>query len=343
MQATCWWLTSTLLGFALAGCSDGAHQDQTEAPGSTAVEASKLAPLEASDSRTREAAASAGSDPQDQSVEEFPETPQVELQEAAAPSGSGKPIQSLHETLLFFPSKFPTGDWSPAGLEVEDCWFTAQDGTRLHGWYVEHPNPRAVVLYAHGNAGNVAQWAGVLRLLHKRFHVSVMIFDYRGYGRSEGVPTIKGTLLDIRAARLHLAELANVAPEEIVLWGRSLGGALAIDLAASEGARGLIVESTFSSLRDVALIHYPRAVVDWFIGDELDSAARIQEFQGPFLQSHGTADRLVPLSLARRLFEAAGEPKQFVAVSGGNHNDANSAQYLQAVEVFLKGLPAHDP
>ena len=167
-----------------------------------------------------------------------------------------------------------------------------------------------------------------------------MIFDYRGYGRSEGVPTIKGALLDIRAARLYLAELTKIAPEEIVLWGRSLGGALAIDVAASDGTRGLIVESTFSSLRDVALIHYPRAVVDWFIGDELNSVESIREFHGPLLQSHGTADRLVPLSLARRMFEAANEPKEFIAVPGGDHNDGGSESYLQAVEAFLAQLPA---
>jgi fermentation-respiration switch protein FrsA (DUF1100 family) len=339
MQSTCWWLIPTLIAIALAGCSDGAYQDQTQDPGSATGEATKIAAPTASDPQNHNVAKPAGFDGKGELVDELPETPQGESQQASAPTSSRKPVQSLHETLLFFPSKYPRGDWSPAGLEVEDCWFTAQDGTRLHGWYVEHPNPRALVLYAHGNAGNVAQWARVLRLLHKRFQVSVMIFDYRGYGRSEGVPTVKGALLDVRAARLHLAELTKVAPEEIVLWGRSLGGALAIDVAANDGARGLIVESTFSSLRDVALIHYPRAVVDWFIGDELNSVERIQDFQGPLLQSHGTADRLVPLSLARRLFEAANEPKQFTVVEGGDHNSAGGERYLQAVEAFLARLP----
>ena len=336
-------LASILLACALAACSDGAHREPAKDPGSAAVSAGEPSPLPASGSQNRDVAKAESSKPSSELLDELPETPQDESQRAPTTSGSAKPIQSLHETLLFFPSKYPIGDWSPAGLEVEDCWFTAQDGTRLHGWYVEHPTPRAVVLYAHGNAGNVAEWAGVLRLLHERFRVSVMIFDYRGYGRSEGIPTIEGALLDTRAARLHLAELTNVAPEEIVLWGRSLGGALAIDVAATDGARGLILESTFCSLRDVALVHYPRPVVDWFIADELNSAESIQGFQGPLLQSHGTADRLVPLSLARSLFEAANEPKKFITVAGGDHNNAGGEAYFQAVEAFLARLPVRTP
>lgn len=345
MQPTCYQLASVLVACALTGCSDRARQGQAEDTGSAAVAASEAVPRAVSHSQTHDAAEQARLEPQNHVADEFLQThhDDDESRDGPIPGGAGKPIQSLHETLLFFPSKYPTGDWSPTGLDVKDCWFTAQDGERLHGWYVQHPNPRAVVLYAHGNGGNVAQWAGVLRLLHERFRVSVMIFDYRGYGRSEGVPTIKGALLDIRAARLHLAEFAEVAPQEIVLWGRSLGGALAIDVAASDGARGLIVESTFSSLRDVALIHYPRAVVDWFIANELNSSERIQDFQGPLLQSHGTADRLVPLSLARSLFEAANEPKQFVAVAGGGHNDSGGEPYLQAVEAFLARLPVRTP
>ena len=130
------------------------------------------------------------------------------------------------------PSRYPAGDWQPAGLAFEDAWFTAKDGTRLHGWYVPHPQPRAVVLFCHGNGGNVALWADVLRILHDRMGVTAMGFDYRGYGRSEGTPSEAGVLADARAARTWLAQRAGIAENQIVLMGRSLGGAVAVDLAA---------------------------------------------------------------------------------------------------------------
>ena len=127
-----------------------------------------------------------------------------------AESSSG-PLGKLERSLVFAPNRFPDGNWHPAGLDFEDAWFTAADGTRLHGWYVPRPQPRAVVLFCHGNAGNVALWADVLRLLHDRMGVAALVFDYRGYGRSEGTPSEAGVLADARAARTWLASRAGIA------------------------------------------------------------------------------------------------------------------------------------
>jgi len=246
-------------------------------------------------------------------------------------------VRSLDEMLLFFPAKYPEGDWEPAGLDFEDVWFESADGTKLHGWYCPATEPLAVILFAHGNGGHLAHRAEVLKFLQTELNVSVMMFDYRGYGRSEGVPTVKGILQDARAAAQALAEQASVAEEELVLMGRSLGGAVMIDLATEIEPSGLIVECTFPSLKAVASIHYRR--LSWLVpADKLNSAKRICEYKGPFLQSHGTLDLIIPFELGQALFEAANEPKQFVTISNGNHNTPQSMEYYETLTEFLTDL-----
>lgn len=167
----------------------------------------------------------------------------------------------------------------------------------------------------------------------------MLLFDYRGYGRSEGVPTIDGVLADARAARHWLAERAGVTEKEIVLVGNSLGGAVAVDLAGRDGARGLVLENTFASLADVAERHFGR-LTRLLVEGRLDSASRIRDYHGPLLQTHGSADQVVPSESGRRLFQAAAGPKTFVEVAGGDHNDAPARAYLDALNRFLGGLPA---
>jgi len=246
--------------------------------------------------------------------------------------------RSPDEFLALFPSKFPQGNWRPAETHFEDCWFTAVDGLRLHGWYLQHPQPRAVVLHIHGNAGNLSHRAEVAELLHARYDASVLLFDYRGYGRSEGIPTMLGILRDARAARKELAARENIAENQVVLLGESLGGAVAVDLAAEEGARGLILESTFSSLRDVAGFHYPRLLVSMVVADKLNSAARIGKYRGPLLQVHGDADQIIPFASGRRLFDAANEPKRLLVLARHDHNDALPQEWYQAMEKFFDDL-----
>jgi uncharacterized protein len=247
-------------------------------------------------------------------------------------------VQTLDELLLFFPSKHPVGNWKPDGLQFEDAWFSALDGTRLHGWYCPCENARAVVLFAHGNAGNLSHRAQRLKYLHDELRVTTLIFDYRGYGRSEGTPRVEGVLEDARAARKSLAGRAGVNESQVVLWGESVGGAVAVQLASEGGARGLILESTFSSLRDVASVHYPRAA--WLIpADKLDSASRIGSYNGPLLQSHGDVDRTIPIALGLKLFEAAKGRKQFVRMEGNDHNDEPSTDYLRELDRFIGDLP----
>jgi uncharacterized protein len=246
--------------------------------------------------------------------------------------------RSVDELFALFPAKYPQGNWKPADVTFEDCWFWSSDGLRLHGWYYRHPRPRAVLLFIHRNAGNLSYRAPVVKLLHDRFALSVLIFDYRGYGRSEGIPTLDGILRDARAARHKLAERERIADKDVVLLGESLGGAVAVDLASEDGARALILESTFSSLSDAAAAHYSEALANVLTADKLDSASKIKNYMGPLLQCHGDRDRTIPYDLGRKLFAAANEPKTFVTLPGKDHNDAKTEGYYKTLEAFLSKL-----
>jgi fermentation-respiration switch protein FrsA (DUF1100 family) len=248
---------------------------------------------------------------------------------------SSASLERLERSLLFRPAIYPEGDWQPADLIHEEAWFKSADGTRLHGWFCPAANPRAVVLYLHGNAGNVTCLKDTARLLQEKLGVSVLVFDYRGYGRSDGTPSEEGILADARAARRWLAARTGLDERDLVLLGRSLGGAVAVDLAAADGARGLILENTFTSMTEVARAQAWRLPVGSVMHTRLDSLAKIGSYHGPLLQTHGDADRLVPFAMGKQLFAAANEPKRFVAVPGGGHNDGYSDNYYRALDLFL--------
>jgi len=247
-------------------------------------------------------------------------------------------VMIFEESLIFFPMRYPEGEWQPLGLPLEDAWFHADDGVRLHGWYAAREEPRAVVLFCHGNAGNVTHRAEQVRVLRELAEVSVLVFDYRGYGRSEGKPNEPGLLADARAARAWLAQRAGIPESEIVVMGRSVGGAVAVDLAARDGARALVLESTFTSIPDMAALHYPWLPFRRLIRNRFDSLAKIADYHGPLLQSHGDADTIVPHSLGRQLFDAANEPKKLITLPGGDHNDPQDREYYAALVEFLDGI-----
>lgn len=245
----------------------------------------------------------------------------------------------FENSLVYFPSKYPEGDWQPIGLQFEDAWFTSADGTRLHGWYVPSEQPVAVVLFCHGNGGNLSHRNELLQTMQQLVGATVLAFDYRGYGRSEGTPHEAGILADARAARAWLAEKAGVAERDIVLMGESLGGAVAVDLAARDGARGLVLEDTFTSLPDMAALHYPWLPARWLMRHRLDSLSLIGQYHGPLLQIHGDADTVVPYSTGQKLFAAANEPKKFLTQAGADHNDPRSMEFYRELKTFLEELP----
>lgn len=247
---------------------------------------------------------------------------------------------SIIERLLVFPA--PTvneDDWDVPDLPFEDIYFHAQDGTRLHGWYVPHPEPKAVVLYCHGNGEYVAQLANRLRVLHQRIGVTVFAWDYRGYGHSEGRPHEKNVIADARVAHLWLAERTGVSPADIVLIGRSLGGAVAVELAAEYHVRGLVLDRTFASLVDAAAHNYPWLPVRWLMQNRFSSLERIEHYHGPLLQAHGTADHIVPFAMGKELFDAApGKNKRFIEVPNGGHSGLLPDYWYKALVEFIDSL-----
>ncbi len=256
------------------------------------------------------------------------------------PSRAEKKTQTFYERFLFLQSKYPRGNWSPKGLEFQDVFFPSQDGTNLHGWYCPAKDPRAVILISHGNAGHVADRAPWLRYLQHEAQVSVFIFDYQGYGRSEGIPTVKGAIADAKAARKKLREIADIKDSEMFLMGESLGGAIAVQLAADSPPRGLILQSTFSSLREIADLHYSK--LSWMVPKHtLNSHAKISDYQGPLLVSHGTADQIIPLSSGKKLYHAANEPKHFVEVKRAGHRNWFTREYANTLNQFIQLANKH--
>jgi fermentation-respiration switch protein FrsA (DUF1100 family) len=249
-------------------------------------------------------------------------------------------MAAFENSFIFFPSVYPDGDWQPEGLAFEDANFEADDGARLHGWYVPAANPKAVVLFAHGNAGNLTHRVDIIDALANALGASVLAFDYRGYGRSEGHPSEQGILADARAARRWLARRSGTSESQIVLMGESIGGAVMVDLAAHDGARALVLENTFSSLADVGAYHYPWLPVRLVMRSKFDSARKIRDYHGPLLMFHGDSDRIIPVQLGQRLFDAANEPKRLVVIPFGDHNDPRTRTAYEELGRFLSELPA---
>jgi len=222
------------------------------------------------------------------------------------------------------------------GLAYEDVALQTRDGVRLHAWFIPAENPRATVLFCHGNAGNISHRLDSIHLLHS-LGLQVLIFDYRGYGQSEGKPSEAGTYRDADAAWHYLLEVRGLSAEEIVIFGRSLGAAVAADLASRTHPAAVILEAAFTSVPDMAAGIYPWLPVrllSRYRYDNLDKLARIDR---PLLVVHSRQDEVIPFAHGERLFAAAHEPKFFLEINGG-HNDAfqrSRKAYTHALQSFL--------
>lgn len=254
-------------------------------------------------------------------------------------SPDGKRIVPPENFLVYQPSGPHPEDWQPPGLDYEDVSFTTEDGVQLHGWYCPVPDPKAYVLFAHGNAGNLTYRYPDLLNFTKKLGVTIFAFDYRGFGRSEGYPSERGLLKDARAARAWFAEKEQIEQSEIVLFGRSLGGGVMIDLAAKDGAKALILESTFVSLPAVANEHLPLSP-GLLMVNRFNSLKKLPKYHGPLILAHGTDDKLIPLEQGQKLFEVANEPKQMVTIPGAGHNWAATEEYLDELKAFFNSLDA---
>ncbi|MBU0678770.1 MAG: alpha/beta hydrolase [Verrucomicrobia bacterium] len=238
---------------------------------------------------------------------------------------------------LFHPSGSDEGSPADQGLQFSDVEFMTNDGKRLHGWWVPHENALGTVLFCHGNAGNISTRTAIIRDL-QAFGVNVFAFDYRGYGRSQGIPTEKGTYLDAEAAyEVVRSRYADAEDPPVAVYGRSLGGAVAVELALRKPVRALILESAFTSTVDIGKELYPLLPVDWFCRYRYDSAKKLPEIAVPKLIAHSPDDEVIPYRHGERLFEAAAPPKRFVRLSGTHDELAwvSSPQYRCELAAFL--------
>lgn len=243
--------------------------------------------------------------------------------------------------LIFFPSPALAAIPTDVKLSYEEVWLPVATG-KIQCWWIPAAKPEApVLLYLHGNSSNIGDIVGRAQQFHQL--ASVLLIDYRGYGRSSGnFPTEASVYEDAEAAWIYLTKTRQIAPKDIVLYGHSLGGAIAIQLAVQHlEMGGVIVEGTFTSVRAMLdyRMQYQLFPVDWILTQRFDSLRKVRSLQTPILFIHGTADETVPTQMSRELFAAAPEPKQLLLIPKAGHNNTASlpgTQYLQAIQDFVE-------
>lgn len=251
------------------------------------------------------------------------------------------------DSLVYFPEIGGRGiavNPGSVGLRFEDVSLATSDGETLHGWFVPARSPRGAVVFCHGNAGNISHRLDSLLMFH-RMGYSVLIFDYRGYGRSTGRPTEPGTYLDAEAAWRHLTETRGYAAGNIAVFGESLGGAVAAWLAARHPPGALVLASTFTSVPDMGAEVYPFLPVRLLARIHYDARDSVGRVRAPVFVAHSPNDEIVPFAQGQALFAAAGEPKQFLELAGG-HNDGfvfMREPWIRALAQFLDSHMAPAP
>jgi len=223
------------------------------------------------------------------------------------------------------------------GLEFEDICFFSSDGTELNGWFVPVKESRVTVLFCHGNAGNISHRIELIDMFCK-LGLNVFIFDYRGYGRSHGSPSERGLYLDARAAYKYLIDKQNLDERSIVVYGKSLGANVSIELCSKIRPAALISESAFVSALEMGKKLFPFLPIKWLITVKYDALSKIVNITVPKLIIHSEDDEIIPFQHGRRLFEAAPEPKEFYPMRGG-HNEAiflSKKDFVARISTFLR-------
>ena len=246
-------------------------------------------------------------------------------------------VYLFQDKLLFFPSRALVTSPAAYGLGFESVEMETEDGETLHGWWIPAEPERGVLLFCHGNAGNISHRLESAEIFH-RLGLSVLLFDFRGYGQSTGTPSETGLYQDGEAAWRYLTLTRRVDPRKVVVFGRSLGAAVAIDVAARHPAGALIAESGFTSAPDVGARHYPFLPVRRLSRNHFDNLSRIAQAQAPVLIIHSRTDEIIPFDHGQQLFEAAPPNKTFLEIKGG-HNDGffvTGPRYQEGIDAFLE-------
>ena len=257
----------------------------------------------------------------------------------------------IEKRLIFIPDKdlYTTpGDW---GLEYDDVTFHTEDGLKLNGWFIPGKTKSLTddnlftLLWFHGNAGNISHRLENIKMLYDRVHINIFIFDYRQYGKSEGKVSEQGTYIDARAALVYLKSRKDINHERIIIFGRSIGSAVAVDLAVKGKCCALILETPFTSMKDLAKYLYPFLPIGYILQTKYDSISKIRDIKVPTLIMHGDKDELVPIEQGRKLYETANEPKEFYTIPGATHNDTyvvGGEEYFDVIRRFVDKLESEN-
>jgi fermentation-respiration switch protein FrsA (DUF1100 family) len=242
----------------------------------------------------------------------------------------------MQSGLIYFPSRSIYLTPRDIGLEFEEVNLDAGDDVKIHGWFVPHDSARATLLFFHGNGGNISHRLESINQFHQ-LGLSVFIIDYHGYGQSGGRPGENETYLDAEAAWQYLTNSKNLPPDSIIIFGRSLGGAVASWLAAKYPPKVLILESTFLSIPDIAGHHYPFLPVKLMSRFKYSTKDNMAKIEVPLLVIHSPDDDIIPYKHSERIFELANDPKTFLPING-SHNDGyivSDAKYREGLDTFL--------
>jgi fermentation-respiration switch protein FrsA (DUF1100 family) len=244
--------------------------------------------------------------------------------------GWGVVLYIMQPKFLYGPVREVAYTPSELELDFEDITFKSSDGLRLSGWYIPVEGSELAVLFCHGNGGNIAHRLDSINIFHN-LGLNCFIFDYRGYGSSEGKPNEQGTYLDAGAAYQWLREEKKISPDNIIIFGRSLGGSIAAQLAGKVKARALVIEGAFTSFADIGQKFYPYMPVRWFARFNYRTIDYIKKVNCPVMLIYSRNDDIVPFEFGPELYEAANEPKELVEIFG-SHNDA----FLVSGEIYQK-------
>jgi hypothetical protein len=248
-------------------------------------------------------------------------------------------LRVVENQLIYYPPRYPEGFPSPQIVErdVEEVWLLTADGVRINAFYHSNPASKQVLLWFHGNAENIGYGLEHLRALAK-IGVNILAVDYRGYGKSEGKPDEAGVYHDADAAYDYLLKQRHFRAQDIIIYGHSLGGAVAVNLASRRPCGGLIIQSSFTSARAMARRMFAVSIIAYVVKSRFDSLRKIREVHAPILIVHGTRDEVVPFEMGQQLFAAAPEPKRFYPIEGAGHNnlmEVGGVSYIDCLQNFV--------
>jgi hypothetical protein len=248
---------------------------------------------------------------------------------------------SIEKGFIFFPDRTILETPADVELAYEDLHLPTSDGVKINGWFVPLSGAQITFLWFHGNAGNLSHRVDQLRHIHHHLKLNILMIDYREYGRSEGIVSEEGTYQDALASYDYLMTRTDIDPAKVIVFGQSLGAAVAVELAVQRKVYALIIEAPFTSIKDMARATLPWLPLGPLLTTRYDSLSKINRIEAPLLILHGNRDEIVPYSQGQRIFEAAREPKTFYTITGAGHNDTylvGGQAYFEAIAHFIEGL-----